>query len=347
MSFEWLYLSQFLFVLIAVFLAGYSKALKLPLPLVSLFLCLGLHGAFSRLPFADATLLAEYSYVLAFLYGPLFYLSICNLLNLKIKRSIASLIIIAPPLFAFVLISFNFDNAILMGSLLLLFQLAAILFSYKQCAKFLKMYDQARALGVLPSVSWISNALLVYLFINVILFLRALAGDANVSDDGRLMNLVVSISIAAGLGYIVYKLSEDEGWIPRLTNEEQSISSPDQEKSISEIKQLGEQLDQYFIDAKPYLDPEVSVRKLSQDLGWSLKQLSSVINQYYQCSFSEKINRERVEQAKRLMSCPEKVDSSLLDIAFESGFNSKASFNVMFKRYTNQTPSSFRKNVSL
>ena len=37
---------------------------------------------------------------------------------------------------------------------------------------------------------------------------------------------------------------------------------------------------------------------------------------------------------------------SLLEIAMASGFNSKSAFNLMFKRFTGQTPSEFRKNLS-
>ena len=35
---------------------------------------------------------------------------------------------------------------------------------------------------------------------------------------------------------------------------------------------------------------------------------------------------------------------TILAIAFESGFNSKSSFNLVFKKYANMTPSQYRKN---
>ncbi|WP_101760388.1 helix-turn-helix domain-containing protein [Oceanicoccus sp. KOV_DT_Chl] len=100
-----------------------------------------------------------------------------------------------------------------------------------------------------------------------------------------------------------------------------------------------------MLEFKPFLNPAITVKQLALDLGTSPRYLSEIINDHYGISFSEYINRARVKEAKRLMSLAEFSNQSLLDIALDSGFNSKSSFNLMFKRYSSVTPSEYRKAV--
>ncbi len=55
------------------------------------------------------------------------------------------------------------------------------------------------------------------------------------------------------------------------------------------------------------------------------------------------MNRYRVEEAKRLLLDPGKASLTILAIGFEAGFNNKGSFNQAFRKFTDRTPSEFRK----
>ena len=55
------------------------------------------------------------------------------------------------------------------------------------------------------------------------------------------------------------------------------------------------------------------------------------------------MNQLRVEQVKRLLLDPTKANQSVLGLAFEPGFNSKSTFNAIFKRATGYSPGAFRK----
>ena len=68
-----------------------------------------------------------------------------------------------------------------------------------------------------------------------------------------------------------------------------------------------------------------------------------MINERLIQSFSVFINTYRVEEAKRHLLDTKKRHYSILAIAEEVGFNSKSSFNAAFRKYTNLTPSEFRK----
>jgi AraC-like DNA-binding protein len=85
---------------------------------------------------------------------------------------------------------------------------------------------------------------------------------------------------------------------------------------------------------------EVTLASLAMSLHIRPHQLSHFINNYLNMSFSDLINSYRVEEAKKeILSKPE---ATILAIAYESGFNSKASFNRAFKKFTGLTPSEFR-----
>ena len=58
------------------------------------------------------------------------------------------------------------------------------------------------------------------------------------------------------------------------------------------------------------------------------------------------INKFRVEKSKKLLADKELDKYSIIGIAFESGFNSKTSFNTTFKKLTGQTPSEFKRTCS-
>jgi len=59
-------------------------------------------------------------------------------------------------------------------------------------------------------------------------------------------------------------------------------------------------------------------------------------------NFCDFINVYRIEESKRLLSDPVRGERSILDIAYEVGFNSKSTFNSAFKKYTGMKPSEFR-----
>lgn len=103
------------------------------------------------------------------------------------------------------------------------------------------------------------------------------------------------------------------------------------------IAKLEELMDQH----KQFTDTGLSLESLARQMQISTRTLSSVINGHYGCSFADYINRYRLKEAKRLLI--EKRSSTVLDIMYAAGFNSKATFNGVFKRTEGVTPSQYRK----
>ena len=114
------------------------------------------------------------------------------------------------------------------------------------------------------------------------------------------------------------------------------------EKSEEYLKQLLDLME----TKKPFLECELTLLKLAESLGISSNHLSQIINEKLNQNFYDFVNKYRVENAKNLLIDPAFDSKTIYAIALESGFNSKSAFNTCFKKYTNQTPSEYKKHLS-
>ena len=93
---------------------------------------------------------------------------------------------------------------------------------------------------------------------------------------------------------------------------------------------------------KPYLDDELSLHELASQLKIPIHHFSMTINIELGKNFFHFISSYRVLEAKKILSDPKSKELTILKIAFESGFQSKAAFNKAFKEETGFTPTEYR-----
>jgi AraC-like DNA-binding protein len=96
---------------------------------------------------------------------------------------------------------------------------------------------------------------------------------------------------------------------------------------------------------KSYLEGNLVLSQLAQQLGISANYLSQIINEQLKVNFYDFVNGYRVEEAKRLMRSTERQNTNILKIALDSGFNSKSAFYTAFKKATSITPTQYRKTL--
>ncbi len=96
---------------------------------------------------------------------------------------------------------------------------------------------------------------------------------------------------------------------------------------------------------RPYLDAELTIQDLSAKINISKHYLTEILNNGLGKNFFTFINEYRIEEVKRKLSDSSFDHLTILGIAYDCGFNSKSSFNTLFKQYTGQTPSDFKKQV--
>jgi len=101
---------------------------------------------------------------------------------------------------------------------------------------------------------------------------------------------------------------------------------------------------QLMRDEKPYLDPALTLSALGKRSGYSNAQLSEIINEAFQVNFNDFVNQYRVEEVKKALQERRNEQLSLVGIAYDSGFNSKATFNRVFKKLAGLSPTEYIKN---
>lgn len=111
--------------------------------------------------------------------------------------------------------------------------------------------------------------------------------------------------------------------------------------SAETIEQVVAALAKVMEHEKLYLDPDLSVDKLGQHLQLPPKLISAVLNQHVHKNFNGFINEYRVEEVKRRVVDPAHAHLTLTGIAFESGFNSQATFQRTFKQLTGTSPGEY------
>lgn len=102
----------------------------------------------------------------------------------------------------------------------------------------------------------------------------------------------------------------------------------------------------YMHIEKPYLNRELTIYDLSAQLKIPRHFLSEVINEHMGKNFYNLVNEYRVEEVKQRIVDPAYRNLTILAIAYDSGFNSKSSFNTIFKEKTGKTPSEYQQSVS-
>lgn len=93
--------------------------------------------------------------------------------------------------------------------------------------------------------------------------------------------------------------------------------------------------DQYF------LNPSLSLKDFSEAIRVPSRTISGHINQGLNCSFVEFVNGYRIAEFKRRLSQSNADTMTILGHALESGFNSKSSFNRIFKKHEGVSPSEY------
>lgn len=130
----------------------------------------------------------------------------------------------------------------------------------------------------------------------------------------------------------------------QLKNKEQSFHNEikDSTQFDALFNDLDQKLSSYIVDEKPYLNASLSLNELAKKIGTNEKYLSIFINTRYGVNFATFINSYRLEEAKKMLLSNDFKQYTIESIANKSGFNSKSSFNSLFKKQVGMTPTDFK-----
>lgn len=153
-----------------------------------------------------------------------------------------------------------------------------------------------------------------------------------------------------GLGVTIYYLSISGYYSPtrqqwQLAFDPEPVPARPVKEDTRQLEPLKQKLVLCMEQEKPYLDPELNLAMLAKKLKTNINNLSRVINEGMGQNFNDYINEYRVNAVIKKLEAGEQEQQTLLGIAYDCGFNSKATFNRSFKKITGVTPKDYTNGV--
>tara|TARA_R110000868_G_scaffold259361_9_gene517422 strand:- start:16191 stop:17294 length:1104 start_codon:yes stop_codon:yes gene_type:complete len=186
----------------------------------------------------------------------------------------------------------------------------------------------------------ISNCMIATLLVWGISYFSWITGNYNIiSKVGYRTVWIILPFLTYGLGYFAIQRPEFFKLNPASLQKKEE----ENEEKI-ELIEWRKKLEIYMSNEKPYLNPTLSLKELSDQIQLKPYQTSKLINSAFSRNFNDFVNEYRVEEFMKRATKEVLVTKTILSIALESGFNSKTTFNTAFKKLTNKTPIQFIKS---
>ncbi|MGZ3872963.1 MAG: helix-turn-helix domain-containing protein, partial [Mucilaginibacter sp.] len=193
------------------------------------------------------------------------------------------------------------------------------------------------------NLDWLSSTIIFFLIIFVIALINNAFEFSAMSKLYPVSLLIIILLLFYFINRVLFKALIYPEQFSLLENNEDPIKIkkgvvqqlPDKS---AELKLLTDYMEQH----KPYLNADLTIEVLARSMRLQSKELSTLINEYLKQNFFDFINRYRIDEARRLLSNNPDKKITVLEILYKTGFNSKSSFNTLFKKYTGVTPTEFK-----
>jgi len=301
-----------------------------------------------------------------FAYGPLLYFYIQSLLheNMQIKKQFILHFI---PFLIFFILSLNFRKLHIINTanflekdsysiFRIIYSLAIFLsitgysiFSYLAILKHQKdLKDISAFTSEDITLNWLKIITILFFAAYLLMFITG-----GIHIFGRMdpfAPLIVSYFGLTIFAFLIsfYGLRQPVlfGWI--LETDEKGEAKRYERSGLSEkdSEEYLTRLQNYLQNNKAYLKSELTIYDLSNELGISRHHITQVINEKLDKNFYTFINEYRVSEVKKRLEDPKYQNLTILAIAYESGFNSKSTFNDFFKKVSGMTPSEYKNSIA-
>lgn len=207
------------------------------------------------------------------------------------------------------------------------------IFSAIQIARAFKQRKESFWNPVTPALRTLRTGVLVILSVSILIVIVKLMNHGDTGDHIFATYVAITIYLTS------FSVMRNSGFFKQA-----SLNEPSKYKGSAITPELQEntlrKLEQMMRNEKPFLKADFSLPDLAKKLNVSVHALSQMINDGLRKNFFELAAEYRVEEAKRLLR--EQANIKVEEIAEQVGYNSKSSFNTVFKKITGMTPSEYR-----
>ena len=198
-------------------------------------------------------------------------------------------------------------------------------------------------------LSWIFTVLLVYSFLFVYGLVQVFINDL-IFEMSWTQKWWIEFLSAVTLLYLGVKgyftdFSFLKDFTPHVPNI--AFERPNNTKFLdNDLNEKKRALEKLFAEEQVYLDPELNLAQLSNRLQMNRVEVSEIINSGFGKNFNDFVNDYRIDQFKKRLQQGDNKQLSLVGLAFDCGFNSKATFNRVFKKSVQLTPTQYLQSLS-
>lgn len=192
------------------------------------------------------------------------------------------------------------------------------------------------------TLNWLSQVTIIFIATYVVLIINILTG--NIAKEVMSTSHYIP---AFGLTFFCFSLSYygfDQPLIfqkSKNTEEADRLHLPSNTRNDYLVK-----IKDFMRKEKPYLNSELTINILAEDMKLPRHYISDILKKDLNKNFFTLVNEYRIDEVKQRLLSEDCKNDSVLQIALNSGFNSKSSFNAIFKQYTGTTPSEYRKRMT-
>lgn len=150
-----------------------------------------------------------------------------------------------------------------------------------------------------------------------------------------------------GYSNVVKQIALESEKLKTVNVFEEEIPVSKTENSPEKNSQWKDKLAQTMIEKRLFENPRLTLSDVAKELNITTKTVSSTVNTGFNMNFNDFVNHYRIEAIKEKLHRGEHHKTTLLGIALDAGFNSKATFNRAFKKSTSLSPKDYiEKTVS-
>jgi len=178
-------------------------------------------------------------------------------------------------------------------------------------------------------------------------------------DSWIFLSVVIFVFVAGYFGFkqsVIYKFSPQPETFHniKLVRKEKSLEeSPEKhirekkkyeksQLSPEQAKDIVQKLNRFVLEEKAFTRSKLSLDEVASGIDVTSHTLSQLLSVFLKMNFFNYVNEHRVNFVKQMLIDSDFDKFSLMGIAEEAGFNSKSSFNRIFKNETGMTPSQYK-----
>lgn len=304
------------------------------------------------LNFLEETRVVDVSYlitpVLTLMVGPLTYFFVRSIVHEKELSGRMKYLHFAPMFLALPFTGFT-QTVIAAGSLS---QIIYLVMAFQLLNRYHKVLNSASADAETMGLSWIGKALSVFSIIVVTdLFRLNLQTNAYLSIESKMTWYFIDTLILFCVSlFLLFKAISKPQLFTGMISYEKLLKQTKSDNALEDVttaQAIFQSIEKVIVEEELFKQQRLSVIDVANKLGLNVKDLSWAINLVAQKNFCEYINSLRVQYLKQQLETGTEASLKLLDLAFDSGFSSKSTFNNVFKREVGMTPSQFLKKSKI